>query len=551
MKKYLLILVILLLPLNAYCLSKTETIYATIDSTGKVENTSINTKLANLDSGEIIDYTKLDKIKNLNGEEKFSYETGRITWTSTGKDIVYKGVLNDSLPVEVNVKYYLENDEIKLNKLINKKGNIRIVYTFKNNSYDYQSSMYIPFVISLATTMNKNNSNINITNGKVINTGNINVASAIAAPGLYDNFKLEELKNLDQITISYKTTKFKANDVYFIITPKLLDSIDVSKLNKLDSIYSSINTLQNGMDELENGSNKISAGNEQFALYLEELNNGLKKATNGSSEITKNLQLVSSGSNDLTSLSTLVEELYKTYQENLVLLKNIASGKTETELKEAIRKATEEKTNYENQLIGVNTKIEALEQLTELSEEQSLQLEMLKSNKVALENAILKYEQGIAEAQANLNSLPLAPAKISGANEVITKILCSILKVNDIVEVNEEVINNFKTSINNLVGGINQLANASGELSTGLNSLQEGSSKLVEGNKELVNGSIQLSEGVRKINNEGIKKLSSYSKLINNYSDKVKTLVKLAHNYKGYGCENADNTLFVYRQSTK
>ena len=478
MKKYLIVLVIFLLPINIFALEKTETVYATLDSNGQVKKTSINTKLTDLDKGDITDFTKLKDIKNINGEELFSYESGKITWKSTGKDILYKGVLNDSLPIEVQVKYYLNNEEIDVSKLNNRKGNIKIEYIFKNNSYDYNSGLYTPFVVSGITTISKDCTNINITNGKVINNGNINMAIALASPGLSKNFNISELNTLDKITITYKTNKFKVSDVYFVITPKLLSEIDVARLDDLSSSLSSINTLQDGMNKLEKGSNQLLDGVSELTTGVDALSNGINEALNGSTKLTNGLKQVNDGTSNLESMTLLVDSLYSNYVNNKELINAISSGYAKSEYEEGITRGNATKTELEKKLSQVNAGISQLEMLAELNEEQTTQLRNLQNNKTQLEAGINECSAAITKAEQDLLNLPSNEAKLMGANEVITQVLMGLLGVENESEITEEAINSFKTKILDLVAGINQLTNGSSELTNGLLELYTGSKKL-------------------------------------------------------------------------
>ena len=553
-KKISLIALVLILsnPLNTFALTKTETVYTTLKNTGEVEKTDINVSLSKLSEGEVIDYTNLDNIKNINGEETFSRDTNKITWKSTGKDIYYKGKLNSELPIKVTAKYYLNNEEKPLTEIIGKKGNIKEVFKFKNDSYDYNSGMYTPFVVSTISMINtKNNSNVEVSTGKVINTGNKSIVTAISAPGLYESTNIYELRNMDEVTISYDTDKFSMNDIYFVITPKLLDEVDISNLDKISTVTNSLNTLQDGVNKLESGSNTLYEGNNSLNEGLKSLNEGLEKALNGSDELYKGLSQVEEGSSKINSLTTLVDELYKTYKENETLLNNIKEGITEEQLTEGINNATREKTSLENKLNEVNTAITMLEQIPQevITEEQKVTLETLKGQKIQIENGISEYAKGISEAETNLKMLPTASIKLTTANEVISKVLCGVLGVNDINAVNDEVINTFKIQITTLTTGISKLCEGSKELNTGLNELYEGSNKLVEGSTKLSEGNKELLEGITKLNNEGIKKLSNYGSKINNYSYNIKTLINLSKNYKGFASSNADKTIFIYKLS--
>lgn len=545
----LMILSMISAPINCFALTKTETVFSNLKSNGEVKSTDISVGLTNLDKGDIVDYSKLDNIKNVNGEEKFSRESEKITWKSTGKDIYYKGVLNDNLPITVSCKYYLNGEEKSLSEMKDKSGTVKMVFTFKNHLYDYNSHMYTPFVVStLYTIDSKDNSNVEVSSGKVINTGNKTIITGISAPGLYESTDIEELKDMDTVTITYDTSKFSMNEVYFVMSPKLLEEVDLD-FSKVSNLTSSLNTLQDGVNSLQSGANTIVEGEDTFNTGLSTLNSGLKEAMEGSNNLYEGLVQVNSGVSSLSNLTTLVDTLYSNYVKNSELLNNINSGVTKEQLENGIADATSKKTELENKLNEVNAGITMLESLESLTDEQSVQLETLKGQKTQLEYGISEYAKGISEAQTNLQSLPLAAAKLSGANEAIIQVLCGVLGVSDPSMINEDTINVFKTNINNLVGGVNQLTEGSKKLSTGLGELYEGSNKLVEGSTKLGDGNKSLLEGITKLNNEGISKLNSYGKKINNYSDKVNTLVNLSKNYKGYTSNNSDKTIFIYKLS--
>ena len=260
-------------PISTYALTKTESVYSNLNSDGTVKSTTVNTKLSNLDKGEVIDYTKLGDITNLNGKEKFTRESDKIT-------------LNDK--------------EISVKELKGKSGSIKIEYKLTNISYDRNSGMYTPFVVTMVNLMDSSvNTNVNVTNGKVVNNGKKNVVTAIAAPGLYDSVKIDELKDMDTIVVTYDTTKFSISDTYFVATPKLLENADISKLNEVSRLKYSLNTLQDGMDKLEDGSNTLNDGASKLNDGAKELNKGLESAYNGSSTLNEGASQLDNGLSEL------------------------------------------------------------------------------------------------------------------------------------------------------------------------------------------------------------------------------------------------------------
>ena len=160
--------------------------------------------------------------------------------------------------------------------------------------------------------------------------------------------------------------------------------------------------------------------------------------------------------------------------------------------------------------------LEQLQVSEMITEEQLAKLETLRGNEVQLEGGISQYQQGIEEAQTNLAKLPYAPAKISGANEVIANVLINILGVPSMDYVNDETIGMFNDKMNQLVNGIVSLHQASSALTNGLEELHNGTSLLVDGSKQLSSGTTELAQGIEKLNNEGIHKLTEYGNKITN-----------------------------------
>ena len=257
----------LLTPVSTFALTKEEKIYANLNYDGKVEKTTVNNHLFNLEKGTITDDTELQKILNINGKEKYTLENGIISWNSKGKDIYYQGTSTKTLPITINAKYYLNGKEIKAKDLVGKKGKITIKLNLTNNSYNNYYKQYTPFVVTIGTTLNnKNNSNITITNGKVTSTGNKSMLVAIATPGLYESIGLEQLKDLNSIEINYTTTNFSLNNIYLVTTPKLLSESDLAVFDKMDSLSYSINTLQDSMNKVVLGANDLKVGTEKLAV---------------------------------------------------------------------------------------------------------------------------------------------------------------------------------------------------------------------------------------------------------------------------------------------
>lgn len=571
--------VLLANPFNAFALTKTETIYSTLGVSGNVKKTTINTKLTDISKGDIEDYTYLENIKNLNGHEKFTRDGEKLTWKSTGKDIFYSGKYNDELPVKVNIKYYLDGEEVKPRDIKGKSGTITMKINFTNNSFDSKSGMYTPFVVS--TTMlidGENNSNISISTGKVVSTGTKNVVTGISAPGLYESTNLSNFKDLDTLTISYKTTDFSTNEIYFVITPKLLSEVDLSTLDKVDSLNSSLNLLQDSMNQLESGANKLNDGTASLKDGVNKLNSGTKSARDGSKKLNDGVSSLNSGIKQSldgakaladgtgkvdTNLQTIIAGIKE--QENNLTAKSSAMQeqlKQVTELQQN-NQATIDKLTTGNQQIaaGVNAQVSKYG-LDITSNDFSTKLEYAHSNALIDDNTYKTLASYKASYDNNVGLITLLTYNKTSINTMVGSLKSFLSEINTALttldgylsRLQNEGTSMTKSGAQSLYAGLSKiyagsttLNSGTESLTSGLETLYSGTQTLVGGANELSSGTSELANGISRINSEGINQLANYGEKAVNYKNKLKTLTNLSKNYKGFASDNADTTIFVYK----
>ena len=269
-----------------WALSKDETIYAKLNSDGSTSSVTISEHLNDNGSDYINDRSHLNNIKNVNGDETYSNDGNKLVWEAKGNDIYYEGNTSENLPIEMNVKYYLNDEEMSVNDMLGKAGKVRIVLNYKNNKVNYVpvngkiETLYTPFVVATTSLLsNTDNKNIKVTNGRVIDNGVTSVIVAISSPGLYESLNIEKLKDLDKVEISYDTEYFELNSIYSVATSKILEDNDLDILNNVKDLYSSIGLLQDNMDKLVDASSKLKDGSSMIANGTNELYNATNKIT--------------------------------------------------------------------------------------------------------------------------------------------------------------------------------------------------------------------------------------------------------------------------------
>lgn len=254
------VLALTLMPCSAFALTQDETVYAKLKSDGQVDYLSVTEHLLNDEKmGKLVAPNALMNVENLNGFEGFVLENNNLVWDAQGKDIYYSGEAKEELPVAVEVTYYLNGEEKSLEEMLGKSGKVEIRLHYTNSSK--VGDLYTPFVAAVATTLPEEQTrNVEVSNGKAISNGRTIAVTALAAPGLYDSLKLDELKSLDDVVIKYETENFELMDIYSVVTPKVLDSNDLKIFSELDGLYAGADELSDGSRALVEGTNALRDG---------------------------------------------------------------------------------------------------------------------------------------------------------------------------------------------------------------------------------------------------------------------------------------------------
>ena len=287
LKKIILSLLVIsefMIGINVNALTKEETVYTKLNNDGSINNITFREHLFDYKGNSISDKTNLKNIKNINGKEEFEEKNNVITWKSNGNDIYYQGDYEGKLPISLSIKYYLNNKEINAKDLEGKKGKVKIVYTFTNNVSKKvkingkEEKLYVPFMILTTTTLNNSdNKNIKVSNGKVIDNGLTSMVVLLSSPGLYESLKIDELKELNKVSLSFDTENAKLGTMYSIATATNLEDNENGLFSDINELYSKINLLQSNMNNIVNASNKLSNGSKQIDTGVTELNSKLQE----------------------------------------------------------------------------------------------------------------------------------------------------------------------------------------------------------------------------------------------------------------------------------
>lgn len=426
-------MVIYTVPVLGY--TKDEVVYSKLYSDGNVYKTTVTSKIKNIEKSDLInDLTDLVNIENVSGDEEFTVDGNTIVWKANGNDIYYTGDSSKKLPVECKISYMLDGTSILANDIIGKDGRVKVLLEFINNEKrevninGKNETMYIPFMVGVATILdNKNNENIEITNGKVIDNGNKSVVMGIAFPGMQESIGVSEdtfdIPNAVQISMDSKD--FSMENIYCFVTPKIVGESEFDIFDKFDEIIGDVSKLKSASTQLVNG--------------VEMLNTGVKKLNSGINEISGKLNIeISKYKNERNKLLNKTEienKIVDLINDELQKLLPEIEKEAEKEAINVIKKYQPEleksvaETSIKYTIEEINTKVESIKNNVKLlTEKDSEELSTAISNTVSsvlnkIENNkdLLTLKKSIEEMISTEMKKVTEKASVDSINEKISE----------------------------------------------------------------------------------------------------------------------------------
>ena len=175
---------------------KDETVYVISDAAGDVQDVIVNDWIKNTAQAETLpDVSSLQDIELLAENESFTEkDSGIIEWDTGGEDVYYQGKTQEALPVTIQVKYFLDGEEMSPEEIAGKSGEVAIRYEYSNELKKeleidgVKSTLHVPFAVVTGTVLDPDVlHNAKITNGRIITDGDLTIAAGVVFPDLKED----------------------------------------------------------------------------------------------------------------------------------------------------------------------------------------------------------------------------------------------------------------------------------------------------------------------------------------------------------------------------
>ena len=571
--------------------SKDETVYVLANADGSVKKIIVSDWIKNNGGKTVSDKTELSDIKNVKGDESYVMDTDNMReWNADGKDIYYQGTISKALPVDLKVSYELDGKPVSAESLAGKSGKVTIRFDYTNNQYKNVSidgkntKIYVPFVMLTGLLLDNDIfTNVEISNGKIINDGDRIIAVGFALPGMQENLNLsrDKVDIPDFVEITADVNNFALSNTLTVAANSIISDLDVSKLDSADDLQASLTELSSAMSKLLDGSSELYGGLSELLLKSNELISGVDKLANGASALSDGSAALSAGLSELVSnndtlnagakqvFDTLLSAVSQKLKDNGITVDTLTVENYKTVIGGLLENPTD---SQKAELINIadaalNAKLSAIGVPQNYYGAVKVLLATKLSSGETQESAMAEIAamlQNISDPQ-NAAAIGAAAATAESENgKQIINAFCLNLANQTLEPTVKEAVaqldsyNEFYKGVLAYTAGAKQaydgsteLKNGAKELSDGANALKSGSSQLVGGVQQLTDGSKRLADGLKEFNEKGISKLTSLAgDDLGSLVTRIKATVEVSRDYKSFAgiADGTDGDVkFIYR----
>ena len=505
-------------------IGKEETVYLISDASGKVNKTIVSDHLVNKEkAAQLDDRSNLTDITNVKGDETFEEKDGALTWKADGNDIYYQGTTSQEAPITQKVTYKLDGKEVTPEELAGKSGKVTIRFDYTNNTKyvakidGEECEVKVPFAAVSALALNDRFSNVEVTNGKLVDTGNGSMVVGYAIPGLtesldLDNSAFDGIQIPEYVEVTADVKNFEMN---------VAMTVAVNAGNFLSSGDLSFDSIDDLVDALSDASSQLSDGSTDLADGMKTLQKGLKDYTAGASKINNGIATLQDKSGSLVGGASKLNDGAQALSEGLVSLNNgakdlygglksLESGASD--LSEGIGKLSAGATTLSNGLSTLNGYSDSMATLMELGVKSILNDLNASASSVFGALAAVTSKPALATVTVD-NMTQVYGAMKQNESTVVAAIVESsamdeahatgtVKKIEGCLEQaigGQQLASGIKQNLSALSTGADTLATNLSTAEAGAKKVSGGATAAKKGAKKVYNGTTSAKEGAAKI----------------------------------------------------
>ena len=553
---------------------KEETVYVLLDANGNKTDTIVSEWLKNPEGAQTMyDSTKLKDVEVVKGNASYTQDDDMLVWNSDGGDIYYQGKSDKEVPVNVEVTYTLNDAKVDATEIDHASGHLVVNYNYTNNYAGEmvidgeRRTVYQPFAMMTGMMLdNEKVSNIEVTNGKAINSGDYTIVFGMAMPGLAESLGIDsdEIEIPESVIVEADVQDFSMPMTVTVASNNALSELGLDEFDSVDELKDKagqlndgINMLSDGAGQLNDGIITLSDGTDSLKDGTMDLVSGVGALNDGAVSLSDGAGKLSDGTKKLSGGATQVNDGAGALKDGLHKLKDNTPA-----LESGVNDLSSGAETLKDGLSQINTKSVELkngaDSLVAVADQLAKDLNSLSNSVTTLSNGATGVSDGATQAEGdvdevlnvyesvvgNLNgiletldtqietleSLPddateaqkqAAQDELNTLNPLKGNIDECLAKLNSVNEQKENLNQSMETyafDAATLDSGINQTLTqaqaAAKALSTGATNLQQGIKAYTDGVVSCTDGATKLNAGLTALKgqlpalSEGLNKLT-------------------------------------------
>ena len=425
---------------------KEETVYVLLDANGNKTDTIVSEWLKNPEGAQTMyDSTKLKDVEVVKGNASYTQDDDMLVWNSDGGDIYYQGKSDKEVPVNVEVTYTLNDAKVDATEIDHASGHLVVNYNYTNNYAEEmvidgeRRTVYQPFAMMTGMMLdNEKVSNIEVTNGKAINSGDYTIVFGMAMPGLAESLGIDsdEIEIPESVIVEADVQDFSMPMTVTVASNNALSELGLDEFDSVDELKDKAGQLNDGINMLSDGAGQLNDGIITLSDGTDSLKDGTMDLVSGVGALNDGAVSLSDGAGKLSDGT-----------------KKLSGGATQVNdgagaLKDGLHKLKDNTPALES---GVNDLSSGAAQL-------NAGLSQINTNSAALNTGADTLVTSAKQLAAALNSLSNSVTALSnGATGVSDGATQAEDDVDEVLKVYESVADNLKGISDSLDGQISAL----------------------------------------------------------------------------------------------
>ena len=498
---------------------KEETVYVLLDANGNKTDTIVSEWLKNPEGAQTMyDSTKLKDVEVVKGNASYTQDDDMLVWNSDGGDIYYQGKSDKEVPVNVEVTYTLNDAKVDATEIDHASGHLVVNYNYTNNYAEEmvidgeRRTVYQPFAMMTGMMLdNEKVSNIEVTNGKAINSGDYTIVFGMAMPGLAESLGIDsdEIEIPESVIVEADVQDFSMPMTVTVASNNALSELGLDEFDSVDELKDKagqlndgINMLSDGAGQLNDGIITLSDGTDSLKDGTMDLVSGVGALNDGAVSLSDGAGKLSDGTKKLSGGATQVNDGAGALKDGLHKLKDntpaLESGVNDLSSGAAQLNAGLSQINTNSAALntGAESLVEGANQLAAALNPSSESVTTLCTGATGVSEGATQAKKGVDDA---LNAYKSVAVNLNGISESLGK------QINDLSQSEGgtealKALTTLKENIDACLNGLNSVNAQTETLNKSMETLASGAATLDSGiNQGLVTSLTQAQAGATEL----------------------------------------------------